>query len=196
MFLRHSQTETEEGPIPGGGSRRLLEGLGQMELAVASLALVGISILTGAGIFTRYVLNMSILWSEEVSLLLTNLMVFAGAAAMYKARTYVVLNYFYRKVSPAAQRGLSLLTWSLAAGFSALVTFYGLSLYPLQINTTSFVLQWPRFYWSLPLIWFGASTALTSLYYLWVELRWTDPTMAPDAREAAATLIKDLEVST
>ena len=77
--------------------RRALAAWGMAELFVATACLVAISILNAAGVLMRYVFNSSIVWSEEVSLLLLNVMVFLGAAVMYKARAYVVLEYFFRK---------------------------------------------------------------------------------------------------
>ena len=144
--------------------RRALAAWGMAELFVATACLVAISILNAAGVLMRYVFNSSIVWSEEVSLLLLNVM-------MYKARAYVVLEYFFRKFSVTLQHRLTLATWALACAFPAIAALYGASLYPLQINTTSFILEVPRFYATIPLIIGCASIACVSAFYLWLELR-------------------------
>ena len=151
--------------------RRALAAWGMAELFVATACLVAISILNAAGVLMRYVFNSSIVWSEEVSLLLLNVMVFLGAAVMYKARAYVVLEYFFRKFSVTLQHRLTLATWALACVFAAIAALYGASLYPLQINTTSFILELPRFYGTSPLIIGCTSIACVSAFYLWLELR-------------------------
>lgn len=154
-----------------GAFRRALAALGLAELALAAAALVAISALNAAGVVMRYGLNSSLVWAEEISLLLMNVMVFLGAAVMYKARAYVVLEYFYRRLPPAPQHWLSVLTWALACAFAALAAGYAVSLYPLQINTTSYILELPRFYATVPLIFGCASIAVASAYYFWLALR-------------------------
>jgi len=151
--------------------RRALAAWGMAEMFVAAGCLVAISCLNAAGVLMRYGFNSSIVWSEEISLLLLNVMVFLGAAVMYKARAYVVLEYFFRKFSAPLQHWLTLATWALACTFAAITAFYGASLYPLQINTTSFILELPRFYATIPLIIGCASIACVSAFYLWLELR-------------------------
>lgn len=175
--------------------RRFLGVVGRVELFATSTALLAICALTGAGVFVRYVLNKSIVWSEEVSLFLTCIMVFVGAAAMYKARAYVVLEYFFNKFGAAWQRRLALGAWVLAMAFGTIVCVAAISLYPLQINTTSYILELPRFYWTLPLIWGGASIALTSAYYFLVELAWRDPQSGRSGRESASAPLQGVELS-
>ncbi|MGQ0650703.1 MAG: TRAP transporter small permease [Betaproteobacteria bacterium] len=157
-----------------GVFRRALAALGLAELTLAAAALVAITGLNAAGVVMRYGLNASLVWAEEISLLLMNVMVFLGAAVMYKARAYVVLEYFYRRLPPGPQRGLTLLTWALACAFAALAAGYAVSLYPLQINTTSYILELPRFYATVPLIVGCASIAAASAYYFWQALHGRD----------------------
>ena len=164
---------------------RALAALGLAELFVAAAALVAISGLNAAGVVMRYTFNSSIVWSEEVSLLLMNVMVFLGAAAMYKARAYVVLEFFYRKLPDALQHWLTLMTWALACAFAALTAAYAVSLYPLQINTASYILELPRFYATLPLIAGCASIACVSAFYFWLELR----------REKASSILPAIELT-
>jgi len=151
--------------------RRVLAGLGLAELFLAVAALVAISGLNATGVVMRYAFNSSIVWAEEISLLLMNLMVFLGAAAMYKARAYVVLEFFFRKLPAPLQHWLTVLTWALACAFAAITAGYAISLYPLQISTTSYILELPRFYATLPLIAGSASIACVSAYYLAAALR-------------------------
>ncbi len=151
--------------------RRALGAMGLAELFIAAAALVAISGLNAAGVVMRYAFNSSIVWGEEISLLLMNVMVFLGAAAMYKARAYVVLEFFFRKLPAALQHWLTVLTWALACAFAALTAAYAVSLYPLQINTTSYILELPRFYATLPLIAGSASIACVSAYYFAAALR-------------------------
>lgn len=155
--------------------RRALAALGVAELLVSAAALVAISALNAAGVVMRYGFNSSIVWAEEISLLLMNVMVFLGAAVMYKARAYVVLEFFFRKLPGALQHWLTVATWALAFAFAAIAAGYGISLYPLQINTTSYLLELPRFYATVPLIVGAASIACVSAYYFLLALRRGEP---------------------
>ncbi len=154
--------------------RRALAALGFAELAAAAVALVAITGLNAAGVVMRYGFNASIVWAEEVSLLLMNVMVFLGAAVMYKARAYVALEYFFRMFPQGLQHWATVATWALACAFAAVAAGYGMSLYPLQINTTSYTLELPRFYATIPLIAGCASIACVSAFYFWVALRGGD----------------------
>lgn len=165
--------------------RRALAALGFAELVVAAAALVAIAGLNAAGVVMRYGFNSSIVWAEEISLLLMNVMVFLGAAVMYKARAYVVLEYFFRKFPGALQHRLTVVTWALACAFAALAAGYGISLYPLQINTTSYILELPRFYATIPLIVGCASIACVSAYYFWLAWR----------REEAVSILPGIELT-
>ena len=151
--------------------RRVLAALGFAELGTAAAALVAITGLNAAGVVMRYGFNASIVWAEEVSLLLMNVMVFLGAAAMYKARAYVALEYFFRLFPKRLQHWVTAATWALACAFAAVAAGYGISLYPLQINTTSYILELPRFYATIPLIAGCASIAGVSAFYFWAALR-------------------------
>lgn len=165
--------------------RRVLTALGFAELVAAAAALVAISGLNATGVVMRYGFNSSIVWAEEVSLLLMNAMVFLGAAVMYKARAYVALEYFFRMLSEGLQHWLTVATWALACAFAAIAAGYGISLYPLQINTTSYILELPRFYATIPLILGCTSIACVSAYYFWGALR----------REEAGSILPAIELT-
>ena len=159
----------ERRPPPEPGVFRLgrntLAFLGRMEMAVTVLSIVVICCLTGASIVLRYFFGASLLWGEEVSLLLMKVMVFAGAAAVYKGRAYIAIDFVFRAFGPRGRYLLSIAAWMAAAGFAAVVAWQGMLMYPTQIHTRTYLLELPKFYFTVPVIYGAASIVLTSAFY-------------------------------
>jgi C4-dicarboxylate transporter DctQ subunit len=145
-------------------TRNVLRLLGRAEMAAAIISLIVICILTGIQIFLRYGFNESLLWSEEVSLLLMKVLVFLGAAAIYKMQAFICVGFVFNAVPVRVQNGLAMLTSMAAMVFAAVVVVQGLKLYPSQIAVRTYLLELPKFYFSVPLIYGAASIFLTSAY--------------------------------
>jgi len=134
-------------------------------MAAVIISLIVICILTGVQIFLRYGFNESLLWSEEVSLLLMKVMVFLGAAAIYKMQAFICVGYVFNAVPTSVQNLFSVLTSIAAMVFSLVVVVQGLNLYPTQISVRTYLLELPKFYFTVPLIYGAASIFLTSTYF-------------------------------
>jgi TRAP-type C4-dicarboxylate transport system permease small subunit len=145
--------------------RNTLAVLGRIELAATVLSIMVICGLTGASIILRYFFGASLLWGEEVSLLLMKVMVFAGAAAVYKGRAYIAIDFVFRAFGSRGRYALSIVAWIAAAGFAGVIVYEGVLLYPTQIHTRTYLLELPKFYFTLPVIYGAASIVLTSAYY-------------------------------
>ncbi|AXS83133.1 TRAP transporter small permease [Marinobacter sp. Arc7-DN-1] len=59
--------------------------------------------------FTRYVLNDSIGWTEELARYLLIVVTFAGACVAVRRNTHISVEFFYRYLPPGAARGLSMI---------------------------------------------------------------------------------------
>ncbi len=159
--------ELRQPPEPGVFrlGRNTLALLGRLEMAVTILAVMVICCLTGASIILRYFFGASLLWGEEVSLLLMKVLVFVGAAAVYKGRAYITIDFLFRAFGPRGRYVLSIAAWITAAGFAGVIVWEGVLLYPTQIHTRTYLLELPKFYFTVPLIYGAASIVLTSVYY-------------------------------
>jgi TRAP-type C4-dicarboxylate transport system permease small subunit len=146
-------------------ARSVLRVLGRVEMATVIVSLIVICILTGVQIFLRYGFNESLLWSEEVSLLLMKVMVFLGAAAIYKMQAFICVGFVFNAVPTSVQNLFSVLTSIAAMVFSLVVVVQGLNLYPTQISVRTYLLELPKFYFTVPLIYGAASIFLTSTYF-------------------------------
>ena len=69
--------------------------------------------------FTRYVLNDSASWTEEIARYLLICVVFVGIAAIVRSNRHIHVDFFYRYLSPKIARGLSTLVDVLRVVFFA-----------------------------------------------------------------------------
>ena len=70
--------------------------------------------------FTRYVMNDSAAWTEEIARYLLICMVFIGAAIGVRKNNHIQVDFFYRLMPAPVGRGLSTLSMSLRIAFFAL----------------------------------------------------------------------------
>ncbi|MET0289635.1 MAG: TRAP transporter small permease [Pseudoxanthomonas sp.] len=79
----HDETETERAAeaVQVGVVKRALDHVARAAIAVSATALLGLVVVQGWQVFTRYVLNDSPSWTEPVTLLLLSTAMSLGAAA-------------------------------------------------------------------------------------------------------------------
>lgn len=93
---------------------------------IDSVALVLFWILAGVvflQFFTRYVLNDSIGWTEEIARYLLIATAFSGAVLAVRKNTHIYVEFFYRYLPPTAGRVLSTLVDLSRIAFFAVVAF-------------------------------------------------------------------------
>lgn len=142
-----------------------LRWLGLAELAVAVAAFLVVCGVVSTNALLRYGFNSSIVWSEEVALLATNVFVFLGAAVILKANADVAVTFVVEKLAPRTRSFALLAIYLAAAVFFATLLWQSIALYPLQRTTTTFILDISRYWFTLPLVWASASMLLTSLVF-------------------------------
>jgi TRAP-type C4-dicarboxylate transport system permease small subunit len=72
--------------------------------------------------FTRYVLNDSIGWTEEIARYLLVVVTFSGACIPFRRNTHISVEFFYRYLPRGAARGVSTLVDLLRVGLLAGLT--------------------------------------------------------------------------
>lgn len=78
--------------------------------------------------FTRYVLNNSIGWTEELARYLLVVVTFAGACIAVRRNTHISVEFFYRYLPASAARGLSSVVDLLRIGLFAVLTWLSVEL--------------------------------------------------------------------
>lgn len=143
---------------------RALSWFVRLEILASAFALAVICGLTMTAITMRAT-GGSLLWAEEVSLLLMKVVVFPGAAGLYAQRGYIVVGGLVKTFPRRLRHLTGLLSWMLIGGFAATVAWQGMLTYPSQIEVRSYLLELPKFYFNVPLIVGSTSIVLTSIYY-------------------------------
>lgn len=173
--------------------RWLLAWLTHIEIVASVSALATICLLTLATLVARQLPSVSILWAEEVSLLLMKVVAFIGAAAMYATRTFIAVDGLYDRLPGRARRIAYIGGWLVIALFAAVVVAQGMLTYPRQIIARSYLLEWPKFYFTVPLIIGAASILLSSIYYALAELlAWRRDTNIPPGEEQIVAVTDDV----
>lgn len=67
--------------------------------------------------FTRYVLNDSLAWTEEIARYLLIVVAFFGAVSVTRKGTHIFLEFFYRYLSPRAGKWLTVAMEALSLAF-------------------------------------------------------------------------------
>lgn len=150
---------------PESGFGRALRLLGTFELAIAAAAFLVVCVVVSANALLRFGFNSSIVWSEEVALLATSVFVFVGAAVILKANADVAVVFLVEKLSPGGRTVALLAIYTGASAFFATLLWQSIALWPLQRNTSTFILDISRFWFTVPLIWGAASMLLTSILF-------------------------------
>lgn len=89
------------------------------------IALGLMSILIGAQVFCRYILNNSLFWSEEVGRILLVQITFLGASIAFKNGVHPSIRTFTDFLSPKNQMRVHLFTLVIALGFFTILAWYG-----------------------------------------------------------------------
>jgi TRAP-type C4-dicarboxylate transport system permease small subunit len=94
-------------------------------------------------VFTRYVLNDPLSWTEEVARYLYVYIVFLGASAAISDRTHVGIDYFAKMLPVVVQWTLSVAINLLILGALGLLTYWGWRAAMRQWNMPMMVLDIP-----------------------------------------------------
>ena len=120
--------------------------LDKIEEAICIVCLLAMTALVFANVFSRYVLHLSLSFSEEITTNLFVLLSMMGTAIAARRRAHLGLSILTDAVSPKLRRALLVFGFGLATVFSLAVFFYGIKMvrneYILGQVTPS--MQWPE----------------------------------------------------
>lgn len=104
---------------------RLMDRLAAVVLAIAGLALVGMTLVQAWQVFARYVLNDAPGWTEPVALILMSFAVMFGAAVAVRAESHFAFQTLMLSTPPRIQKALRALARVIAAASGVGLAFYG-----------------------------------------------------------------------
>jgi C4-dicarboxylate transporter DctQ subunit len=120
--------------------------LNKIEEGICILCLIAMTTLVFANVFSRYVLHLSLSFSEEITTNLFVLLSMMGTAIAARRRAHLGLSILTDAVNPKVRRALLIFGFGLATVFCFAVFFYGIKMvrneYILGQVTPS--MQWPE----------------------------------------------------
>ena len=122
--MNHDMTDTAATPLPAVPTRRAIERLADLTIAVAACALLGLVLVQGWQVIARYVLNDSPSWTEPVTLLLLSTAMSMGAAAGVHTRRHFSFALLAEALPPRVRHVLHVLQ-SLVVAMIGGVLMYG-----------------------------------------------------------------------
>ena len=117
-------TQTRSGREDGTPRR----GFPALDAALVGLVFWLLALVVFVQFFTRYVLNDSIGWTEEIARYLLVCVAFAGAAVAVRRNTHISVEFFYRYLPRPAARALSTLVDLLRVALFAAMTWLCIAL--------------------------------------------------------------------
>jgi TRAP-type C4-dicarboxylate transport system permease small subunit len=93
--------------------------------------------------FTRYVLNDSLAWTEEIARYLLMCVTFVGAGMAVRRNSHIHVEFFYVYLPPGWAHGLSTAVDILRLGFWAICTGLGWQVTMIMRKQQMVVIEWP-----------------------------------------------------
>jgi len=136
-----------------GAGAGLLRGLDRV-LDAATLALLAILLaVVGGQVFARYVLNRSLVWSEELARYLFVYLVFLGAAMALARQRHIQVSVVVERLPPSLRRAVAVAGELLLLGFVGTVLWQSLRLMRLvwTVPTAALLVPWSFVYLGISL---------------------------------------------
>lgn len=145
----------------------LMRALDWMLDRVTLVLLTVLLLVVGGQIFSRYVLNHSLFWSEELARYLFIYLVFLGAAIVLRRDGHIQVSFFVEQLPPGLRRAIAALVDLLLLGFVGVVLVQSvrLALMVWTVPTAALLIPWTLVY--LGILLGMAAMVLVMLGALW-----------------------------
>ncbi|KQR08159.1 TRAP transporter small permease [Xanthomonas dyei] len=164
-------TVPETVAVPAAPLQRALDRVSDIAIGVASLALLGLVVVQGWQVFTRYVLNNSPSWTEPVTLLLLSTALSLAAAAGVHTNRHFGFYLLGDHVPPLVRKLFDLIRPLMIMAIGAVLAWWSAALLIDGLDIKMAGAQMPQSINYLPLSVGGALMVVFALYKLWRVLR-------------------------
>lgn len=154
------------------------------------IALWGLALIVFLQFFTRYVLNDSLAWTEEIARYVLIVTAFFGAVTVSRKGTHIFLEFFYRYLPVRVSKWLNIAMEALALFFWGYLSWLGVEL-ALKTRTKMASAEIPKslLYWAVAA---GlAAMALYSLLWLVRKIRQKPEDVLREIEDHALTDVAD-----
>ena len=127
--------------------------LGRLEEIIVVFTLLTMSVIAFINVITRNFFDISLAFTEEVTVNLFVFLTFVGAAIGVRLHAHLGFSLILEKVSPTLRRVLVSFIGLISVIFFLIIVYYGIDMIQFQmtINATTPALAWPRWIFSLAL---------------------------------------------
>lgn len=127
--------------------------------------------IVGLQFFTRYVLNDSLAWTEEIARFFLIFLAFVGSITCVRKGSHIYLEFFYRYLPVAAIKPLALFVETIVMLFFTFLGWYGIELAQRTSAQRMISVDLPKgiVYWTVVVACFAM--ALVALANVWRTLR-------------------------
>ena len=161
-----SHTSETATSAPASPAQRALDRIAGIAIAVAAAALLGLVVVQGWQVFTRYVLNDSPSWTEPVTLLLLATAMSLGAAAGVHTRRHFGFFLLHDHVRPGIRRAIDVLAALIVAVIGMVLAYWSARLLLDGLDIRAAGANLPQSINYLPLSLGGALMALFAAHQL------------------------------
>ncbi|CTP89521.1 C4-dicarboxylate ABC transporter [Xanthomonas translucens pv. arrhenatheri] len=151
--------------------QRLLDRIANLAIGIAAAALLGLVLVQGWQVFTRYVLNDSPSWTEPVTLLLLSTAMSLAAAAGVHTRRHFGFFLLAEKMHAHVRRAIDLIRPLVIAAIGAVIAWWGAVLLLDGLYIKMAGARLPQSINYLPLSISGALMSVFALHQAWQALR-------------------------
>lgn len=125
--------------------------IGRLEEIIVVSTLVTMSIIAFVNVITRNFFDVSLAFTEEITVNLFVFLTFIGAAIGVRRHAHLGFSLIVDKVSLTLKRGLLGLIGLISVLFFLLIAYFGIEMmmFQISINATTPALGWPRWLFSI-----------------------------------------------
>jgi TRAP-type C4-dicarboxylate transport system permease small subunit len=145
--------------------------LSNLELIIASAAIIVTTVLVMLNVFTRYFLKTGIYWSEEVATACFVWSVFIGAAAGYKHRVHVGVDMLVNLCPPKTKKTITIIVDLVLLLINGYITYIAVIYISLSYKKPTPVLGISTAYISSSILVSFALTTIYSIYFLVKDIK-------------------------
>jgi TRAP-type C4-dicarboxylate transport system permease small subunit len=122
-------------------------------LVVTTLMCLGVIVtIGGMEIFSRYVLDHSLFFVYEITMLLANWLYFLGFCLVFKRNEDIEIEFFTSKLPAKARKYLAIICQIAVSYFLIILSYYGFKILILQSRHSTEGLNIPNHFFSMPVV--------------------------------------------
>ena len=130
---------------------RLVDWVDRAEVILTFFCMIAVVTMGAMEIFSRYVLDKSLFFVYELTILLANWMYFLGFCLVFKRNRDIEIEFFTNQLPLRTQKTISIITNSAVLYFLMILSYYTFKLLLIQSRHSTEGLGIPNHYFSLPI---------------------------------------------